>query len=51
MKERCLFLPNKPNANGYVRFRWKHQGYYAHRWYYEQWYGAIPKGMETQNDK
>ncbi len=39
----CWLLPNKPLRNGYVRLCFGTGGMLAHRWFYEQLVGKIPK--------
>lgn len=44
-----MTFPNKPGRGGYVRFSRKNIHVYAHRWFYEQWYGSVPDGMEIDH--
>ena len=44
-----MTFPNKPGRSGYTRFSRNNKIVYAHRWFYQQWHGDIPKGMEIDH--
>lgn len=44
----CIFLPNKPERNGYVRLGRKHV--LAHRKAFEEMYGPLPPGYTVDHD-
>jgi len=45
----CITLPNKPRKDGYVRICINYKQHYAHRYYYEEFYGAVPEGLEIDH--
>jgi hypothetical protein len=48
----CIYLPNKPEANGYVRVGRKQEGRerMAHRRAYVEAYGPIPEGFTVDHE-
>ena len=45
----CITLPNKPRKDGYVRICINYKQYYAHRYYYEEFYGKLHNGLEIDH--